>query len=218
MDNHRQNRPGCVLAAAALTAAAASAVEAAPTQTTAPALPDRLERLVDRLEQHRREFHIPGMAIAVVMDDEVVLARGFGVKDVQTQQPVTDQTLFAIGSTTKAFTAALIGMLVDEGRMSWDDPVTKYLPYFELEVDTGDEVVTIRDLLCHRTGFTRMSLLWAANRVGREAVLRAATRAEPWAGFRERFLYNNVMYLAAGEAAGAAAGADWDALLGERLF
>lgn len=188
------------------------------TQAAQPTFQERLDRLVDRLETQRRELHVPGMAIAIVKDDEVVLARGFGVMDVRTQTPVTEQTLFAIGSTTKAFTSALIGMLVDDGLMSWDDAVTSYLPYYELKIDSPDETVTIRDLLCHRSGFTRMSLLWAANLVDRETLLRTATGAEPWAGFRERFLYNNVMYLAAGMAAGRAARTDWDTLLAERIF
>ena len=188
------------------------------TQAAQPTFQERLDRLVDRLETQRRELHVPGMAIAIVKDDEVVLARGFGVMDVRTQTPVTEQTLFAIGSTTKAFTSALIGMLVDDGLMSWDDAVTSYLPYYELKIDSPDETVTIRDLLCHRSGFTRMSLLWAANLVDRETLLRTATGAEPWAGFRERFLYNNVMSLAAGMAAGRAARTDWDTLLAERIF
>ena len=160
------------------------------------------------------------MAIAVVKDDEVIFVRGFGSADLKNETPVTPETIFAIGSATKAFTATLVGMLVDEGELGWDDPVTKHIPYFTLNTDGGDEdsQVTIRDMLSHRTGFTRMGVLIAGGSVPREEVLLAATKAELWAGLRERFYYNNVMYLAAGVAAGNAAGTDWDTLLAERIF
>jgi len=160
------------------------------------------------------------MAIAVVKDDEVVLAHGFGVANTETKTPVTPETIFAIGSTTKAFTATLVGMLVDDGKMDWDDPVTDYLPYFELDIESEDETaeVAIRDLLSHRTGFCRMGLLFASGEVPREEVLQAATAAEPWTGFRQKFYYSNVMYMAAGVAAGKAAATDWDTLVAERIF
>lgn len=187
---------------------------------TTGTLEQRLDRLVEQLEQQRQILHIPGMAVAVVKDDEVVLAHGFGVTDIEKETPVTPETLFAIGSTTKAFTTTLIGMLVDEGKMGWDNPVTDYLPYFTLNIDSEDETaeVTIRDLLCHRTGFPRMGLLFASGTVPREEVLRAATLAEPYTTFREKFYYNNVMYMAAGVAAGNAAGSDWNTLIAERIF
>ena len=160
------------------------------------------------------------MAIAVVMNDEVVLVRGFGLADLESQRPVTPDTIFAIGSTTKAFTTGVISTLVDEGRLSWDDPVTKYLPYYTLELDTDDPnaELTIADLCSHRSGFTRMSVAWASGKVPREEILRTAARAEAWDGFREDFHYNNVMYLAAGMAAGKVAGSSWDELVQTRIL
>ena len=119
----------------------------------------RLANLEKRIEEERKKQHIPGVAIAVVKDDKVVFSKGFGYSDMKTEQPVTPETLFAIGSSTKAFTATLIGMLADDSKMSWDDPIEKHIPEFRLKVDTGDEKVTVRDLLCHRTGFTRMGVL-----------------------------------------------------------
>jgi CubicO group peptidase (beta-lactamase class C family) len=191
-----------------------------PAPPTTGSLEQRLERLVEQLEQQRQALHIPGMAIAVVKDDEVILAQGFGVADIEKETPVTPQTIFAIGSSTKAFTATLVGMLVDEGKMDWDDPVTDYLPYFTLDIESEDEnaEATIRDLLSHRTGFCRMGLLFASGELPREEVLHAATAAEPFTGFREKFYYSNVMYMAAGVAAGKAGGTDWDALIAERIF
>ena len=183
-------------------------------------LEQRLDLLVEKLEQQRQTLHIPGMAIAVVKDDEVILAHGFGVTNIETETPVTPETIFAIGSSTKAFTSTLIGMLVDEGKMDWDDPITDYLPYFTMNIESQDEKasVTIRDLLSHRTGFVRMGLLFASGEVPREEVLHDATAAEPWVGFREKFYYSNVMYMAAGIAAGEATGTDWDTLITERIF
>jgi CubicO group peptidase (beta-lactamase class C family) len=194
------------------------AAPAAPA--IAPELQQRLDLLVEQLEQQRQTYHIPGMAIAVVKDDEVVLTHGFGVASVENQTPVTPETIFAIGSATKAFTATLVGMLVDEGKMDWDDPVTKYLPYFQMDIASADESdeITLRDVLSHRTGFTRMSLLFASGEILREEVLLDATKAEPYASFREKFYYSNVMYMSAGIAAGKAAGTDWDTLAAERIF
>jgi len=194
---------------------------AAPaTPPVAPELQQRLDLLVEQLEQQRQTLHVPGMAIAVVKDDEVILAHGFGVASVEKGTPVTPETIFAIGSSTKAFTATLVGMLVDDGKMDWDDPVTKYLPYFQMDIASADESdeITLRDVLSHRTGFTRMSLLFVSGEVPREEVLLDATKAEPYASFRERFYYSNVMYMSAGVAAGKAAGTDWDTLIAQRIF
>jgi len=185
-----------------------------------PTLEQRLERLAERLESERRTAHVPGMAISIVKDGEVVCARGFGVSNVETGDAVTPETIFACGSTTKAFTATLVGMLADEGKARWDDPVTKYLPYFDLAVksDDANAECTLRDLLSHRHGFTRMGILWAGGGVPREKILRTAVNAEPWDHFRENFHYCNVTYLAAGMAAGVAAEATWDELVTTRIF
>ncbi len=193
---------------------------ACSVEPTPGSLEWRLDRLVEQLEQQRQALHIPGMAIAVVKNDEVVLAHGFGVTNIETETPVTPETIFAIGSSTKAFTATIVGMLVDEGHMDWDNAITDYLPYFTMDIESEDEnaEVAIRDLLCHRTGFVRMGILWASGEIPREEVLLAATLAEPWAGFNEKFYYSNVMFMAAGVAAGEAAGTDWDTLIAERIF
>jgi CubicO group peptidase (beta-lactamase class C family) len=212
----RTKLPRAALFAAVLVASTVGAL----AQGTEPTLAQRLARLTEELETQRQELHIPGMARAVVQGDELIYSHSFGSADLESSKPVTPETLFAIGSSTKAFTASLIGMLVDEGKMSWDDPVTKFLPYFELEIDTDDPeaTVTIRDLLSNRTGFTRMGMLWAGGTVTREEVLRTATRAEPFAPFRKKFYYNNIAFLAAGMASSAAAGSSWDELLAERLL
>ncbi len=185
-----------------------------------PTLEQRLDKLAETLEAARLKAHIPGMSIAIVKDDEVIWARGFGMADVAEERPADENTVYAIGSTTKAFTATLVGMLVDDGKVSWDDPVTKYLPYFDLAVRSDDKSAecTLRDLLSHRHGFARMGLLWFGGRTTRDEVLRVAAGAEPWDDFRTGFHYNNVTYLAAGQAAGIADGTSWDELMVSRIF
>jgi len=196
-------------------------VYAAPAVPTAdPELQQKLDLLVEQLEQQRETHHIPGMAIAVVKDDEVILTHGFGNASVEKETPVTPETIFAIGSSTKAFTSTLVGMLVDEGKMDWDDQVTEYLPYFQMNVESNNESaeLTLRDVLSHRTGFTRMGLLFGSGQIPIEEVLLDATRAEPYVPFREKWYYSNVMYMSAGVAAGKADGTDWDTLVTERIF
>jgi CubicO group peptidase (beta-lactamase class C family) len=190
------------------------------TPTVAPELQQKLDLLVEQLEQQRQTHHVPGMAIAVVKNDEVVLTHGFGNASIEKETPVTPETIFAIGSSTKAFTSTLVGILVDEGKMDWDDPVTQYLPYFQMNVDSGNESAepTLRDVLSHRTGFTRMSLLFASGQIPIEEVLLDATNAEPYVPFREKWYYSNVMYMSAGVAAGKVEGTDWDTLVAERIF
>ena len=159
-------------------------------------LEQRLTRLEAELESRRASLDIPGMAIAVVRNDEVVLARGFGLADVEAKRSVTPETLFAIGSTTKAFTAALVGTFVAEGEIGWDQPVQEVLPAFTLHVrsDSVDARATFRDLLSHRTGFARADLLWAGGKVEPARVLETIAHAEPWTDFRKEFVYNNVMF------------------------
>ena len=124
----------------------------------------RVADLVELLEEKRVAHHVPGMSIVVVHEGRVVLARGFGVTNLETDDPVTDETLFMIGSSTKAFTATLVAMMVDAGKIRWDEPIATYLPYFDPKVDSEDPNarVTVRDALSHRSRFLRMSMLLTA--------------------------------------------------------
>lgn len=179
---------------------------------------NQLNGLVKALEAKRKEFHIPGMALAVVKDDKVILTQGFGQMDMSNDKAVTPETLFAIGSSSKAFTATLIAMLVDEGKMEWDDLVTDYLPDYEFKVEGEVLPITFRDMLSHRTGYTRNDLLWANGQASRELILKTAAQAEPIDDFRKNFYYNNVMFLAAGEASAKISKQSWDDLLMTRLL
>ncbi|MEX1368631.1 MAG: serine hydrolase domain-containing protein, partial [Nannocystaceae bacterium] len=214
----------CAGKAPAETAAPVEAKPAAPTTSAADdELQARLDWLAERLEKARVDNHIPGMAVAVVKDDQMVFARGFGLADLETGREVTPQTVFAIGSSTKAFSATLAAMQVDAGKLSWDDTVVTHLPEMKLQprpgkAEGGDADPTLRDMGSHRSGFTRMSMLWIANALPRDQMLAKASGAEPIAGFRDEFHYNNVTYTAVGEAAARTADTTWSAMLQERIF
>ena len=185
-----------------------------------PTLEHRLEKLAENLEAARIGAHVPGMSIAIVKDDQIVWTHSFGLADVEAKTPANEHTIYGIGSTTKAFTATLVGMLVDEEKTSWDMPVTEYLPFFDLDLKSDDENAecTLRDLLSHRHGFARMGVLWFGGEVSRDEILHTAINAEPIDEFRARFHYCNVTYLAAGEAAGVANGTSWDEMMISRIF
>jgi CubicO group peptidase (beta-lactamase class C family) len=165
-----------------------------------------------------KQWQIPGAAIAVVKNDKVVYVNGYGVKDLTTNEPVTADTLFQIASTSKAFTATALAMLVDEGKLQWDDPVRQHLDYFRLGDMCADANVTVRDLLAHRTGFATHDELWDGTPLTREEVIRGITRIEPARPLRSAYQYNNIMYIAAGEIVARAAGMSWDDFVRTRIF
>ncbi|HEY2377389.1 MAG TPA: serine hydrolase [Gemmatimonadaceae bacterium] len=163
-------------------------------------------------------WKIPGLSIAIVRNDSVIYAKGFGVQSVAAKTPVNEKTLFEIGSSSKAFTATLIAMLVGEGKMHWDDRLTTYLPDFRMYDPVANEAVTLRDALTHRTGIARGELAWLGSGVSRDEVLHRVRFLKPDAPFRSHYSYQNMMFLAAGQAAGKAGGSSWDDLVRQRIF
>lgn len=170
------------------------------------------------VEKAMKDWEVPGLAIAVVKDDRIVFAKGYGVRELGGTAAVNEQTLFAIGSSSKAFTAAAVAMLVDEGRVKWDDPVTKYLPGFQLFDPYSTRELTVRDLVTHRSGLERGDLLWYASPYDRNEVLRRVRFLKPSWSVRSRFGYQNIMYLAAGQLQPAVTGKEWDDIVRERIF
>jgi len=188
---------------------------AADPEPTVAAAVDSLVRLA---EGALEPWRVPGMAVGVVLDGEVLLARGFGERDRESGAPVTERTVFAIGSATKAFTALTLATLVDEGLLDWDTPIRDYLPDFELHASVATERATTRDLLCHRTGLPRHDLLWYGSRLGREELYRRLPYLELNEGFRVQWQYQNLMYMTAGYLGGILAGDTWEGLVTERVL
>src|SRR5262245_36138543 len=174
-----------------------------------------LDALMNEAMKH---WETPGSAVVVVRGDEVVYLKGFGVKDVDTKKPVTPDTIFAIGSTTKAFVTAAMAILADEGKMSWDDPVRKHLPYFRLSDPLANENVTLRDIVTHRTGLIRHDLLWYGSPWSREEIIKRIGFVPLTYGFRTTFQYQNIMFLSAGQVVGAASNSSWEEFTQKRIF
>lgn len=162
---------------------------------------------------------VPGLAVAVVHDGEVVFERGYGVRELGRERAVVDEhTLFAIGSTTKAMTAAAVGMLVDDGKVAWDDPVTKHLPWFQLRDAAATRDLRVRDLLTHDAGLPNTDFLWYEQDLGTEEIVRRLALVEPQSPPRARFEYQNVMYAAAGLVVEAASGQAWATFVADRIL
>jgi CubicO group peptidase (beta-lactamase class C family) len=165
-----------------------------------------------------KDWDVPGLAIAIVYKGQLVFAKGYGVRDVSTKQPVDTQTIFAIASTTKALTSAALGMLVDEGKVRWDDPVTKYLPSFQMSDPWTTREVTVRDLITHHAGLPNADYLWTGGDNSRDEVIRRIRFIQPTYSFRAGYIYHNVMYTVAGAVIEAASGMTWDEFIRRRIF
>lgn len=172
----------------------------------------------DYVNKAIRDWEVPGIAIAIVKDDKIVLAKGYGVRKLGDPVPVDERTLFAIGSSSKAFTAASIAMLVDEGKLKWDDPATKYLPGFETFDPYVTRELTVRDLMTHRSGLERGDFLWYGSEYGRDEILRRTRFLKPTWSLRSTFGYQNLMYLAAGQVVAKINGKSWDEFIAQRIF
>jgi CubicO group peptidase (beta-lactamase class C family) len=174
---------------------------------------------IDALVQEAlKAWHVPGVAVAIIRDGEVVYLKGHGVRDVNTREPVTPDTLFPIASCTKAFTTAAMAVLVDEGKMAWDDPVRKHLPYFHLSDPLADQQVILRDLVCHRSGLRGHDLLWYRSPLTPEEQVRKLALLPLDRPFRSAFQYQSTMFVAAGLAVANAAQTPWEDFVRKRLL
>ncbi len=175
------------------------------------------DRVVALADAARRSWQVPGVAVAVVRGADTVGVAGFGVRAAGRPEPVTADTLFPLASCTKGFTAAVLATLVDDGKLGWDDPVRTHLPDFRLADPASDGLVTLRDLLSHRTGVGGHDLLWYRAPWTLDETLRRAARLAPEGPFRGSYFYNSTNVIAAGRAAAAVGGKPWDRLVRERL-
>ncbi len=168
-----------------------------------------------------KTFDVPGMAVAIVKDGQVVWSKGYGVRKLGDPQPVDENTLFGIGSNTKAFTAAALATLVDEGKISWDDPVYERLKGFEMYDPYVSKEMRIRDLLCHRSGLGLGEgdlMFWPHTSFTRDEVVYRLRYLKPATSFRTTYAYNNLMFLTAGQVLAEVSGRSWDDYLTEKIF
>ncbi len=163
-------------------------------------------------------WQVPGLAIAVVKDGEIVLARGYGVCEIGKTREVSPETAFNLSSCAKSFLAASAGMLIDEGKLRWDDPVAKHLPEFQLADHYLTEHITLRDLLCHRTGLQRADLLGDGAGFDAREILRRLQHLDSVAELRTQFIYNNHMYTVLGEVVMRVSGEPWEQFVAKRIF
>jgi CubicO group peptidase (beta-lactamase class C family) len=182
-------------------------------------LDQELAAIESQIEAKRKETGVPGLAVSIVKDDKLIFARGFGMRDVANGLPVTPSTVMPIGSATKAFTAMATAISVDQGKLSFDDPPVKYVPYFKLQDPEANAKVTLRDLLSHRTGLASYTdVPWVLGTLNREEVIKVIGDAKPTAPLRSKFQYNNVMYSAAGEVVAAAQKTTWEDAIADLIF
>ncbi len=204
------NLKGWRALAAALLAALWPA--AAPGQARLPAPLDAY------IVQSMAAAEMPGMALAVVHGDDPAIAQGFGARRLGRPERVDADTVFNIASLAKSFTAAAAAVLVDQGRLRWDDPVIRWLPQVRFSDPWLTEHVTLADLLSHRTGLQPANSMFRLTHIDRTEILRRVRHLEPVSPFRTEQVYNNILYTVAGEAAAAAAGASWEELVRDRLL
>lgn len=179
---------------------------------------NRLAGIDTTIERILKEWHAAGCAIAVVEKNKVIYSKGFGYKDYEKKSPVTENTLFAIGSCSKAFTASLMGILQKEGKLDIDKPVHQYLPELEFHSNDLTNHVTIRDMMTHRTGLPRHDYSWYGSTVPRDSLLFRIRYLEPSAALREKWQYNNFMFLAQGVVAEKLYGKKWEDIVREKIF
>jgi len=168
--------------------------------------------------QELRDWKCDGFAIAIVQDGKVILSKGYGLRDARKNLPVTEKTLFAIGSSTKSFTVTSLGVLVDQGKLDWDKPVRDYLPDFRLWDQFATERMTTRDLVTHRSGLPRHDLMWYNSPFSRQELFDRLRYLEPNKDFRTTFQYQNLMFMTAGYLAGHIAGTTWEQLVRKVIF
>ncbi|GAB3222174.1 serine hydrolase [Spirosoma arcticum] len=184
---------------------------------------DPVARYDAYVQQAVRDWRVPGLTVTVVKDGRVLLKKGYGVRELTRPglgkpELVNSQTLFAMASTTKAMTAACLGMLVDEGKLRWDDPVTNYLPDFQLYDPAVTRDLRVRDLLTHNAGLGNADFLWTSMQISADEIMHRLRLLKPAYSLRAGFIYQNIMYAAAGKVIEKASGLPWETFIRRRIF
>ena len=178
----------------------------------------QVKLLDDYIENALTVWNPPGLAVTVVKDGEIIFTKGYGTSTLGEDKPVDEHTLFVCASTTKAFVAAGLAMLVDEGKLKWDDRVINFLPDFQLYDPYITREITVRDLLTHRTGLGNTDYLWAWMQISSDSALYKMRDVKPDYSLRSSFIYQNLMYLAAGKVIEEVSGKSWGSFLKERIY
>jgi len=170
------------------------------------------------IEKSRKQYDVPGLAVALVKDGKVILNKGYGLRNINKSDAVDNQTLYACASTTKAMTAMCMAMLVDEGKVNWNDPVIKHLPDFQLYDPYVTRELKIRDLFTHNSGVGNADFLWGSIDLPAEEVLNRMKLVKPSYSLRSSFIYQNIFYLYAGKVIEKLSGLPWEVFIQKRIF
>jgi CubicO group peptidase (beta-lactamase class C family) len=189
---------------------------AAPAQTID--VSKRLEGFDAYMEKTLKDWNAPGVGVGIVVNDQLVFAKGYGFRDYEKKLPYTARTMSPIASNTKLFTAIAAGMLVEEGKLSWDKPVRESVPAIRFYNDQLNNSVTLRDMLSHRTGITRHDTIWYKSDFSRKQLFEKLVNLEPQQPIRTAYLYNNLMYAAAGYLIELQSGKPWEQFVKERIL
>jgi CubicO group peptidase (beta-lactamase class C family) len=170
------------------------------------------------IQQAVKDWEAPGLAIVVVKDNQVIFKKGYGLTALGDEHKVDNQTLFACASTTKAMTATCMGILVDQGKVKWDDPVSKYLPEFQLYDPWVTRELRVRDLFLHNSGVGNADFLWGDNHLNGDEILEKMRLVKPSYSMRSSFIYQNIFYLAAGKVIEKVSGIPWADFVRQNVF
>ena len=184
----------------------------------APDISGKLSDFDAYMVQVLKDWNTPGIGVGIVVNDKLVFAKGYGYRDYEKKLPFTPATLCQIASNSKLFTAVAAGMLVEEGKLTWDKPVRESVPTIQFYNDQLNDNVTLRDMLSHRTGVTRHDLIWFKSPFTRKELFEKLKYLEPQEPMRETFLYNNLMYAAAGNIIELKSGKTWEQFVREKIF
>src|SRR5467141_3535844 len=193
-------------------------VSGSVVRAQAPDVASKLSGFDSYMEQVLKDWNTPGIGVGIVVNDKLVFAKGYGYRDYEKKLPFTPTTLCQIASNSKLFTAVSAGMLVEEGKLTWDKPVRESVPTIQFYNDQLNNNVTLRDMLAHRTGVTRHDSIWFKSPFTRKELFEKLKYLEPQEPMRQTFLYNNLMYAAAGNIIELKSGKRWEEFVLERIF
>ncbi len=214
--NLRPTRVACAVSISTL--ALVLMIFAIAARAQEPEITNKLQGFDSYMEQALKDWNTPGIGVGIVVNDKLAFAKGYGYRDYEKKLPFTPTTLCQIASNSKLFTTVAAGMLVEEGKLTWDKPVRESVSAIQFYNDQLNNNVTLRDMLSHRTGVTRHDLIWFKSPFTRKELFGKLKYLEPQQPMRETFLYNNLMFSAAGYIIELKSGKTWEQFVREKIF